>query len=87
MARFSGGQRRRIALARAALGDARYVVVDEPTAHLDPAAARELLARLAEQARTHGQGLLAIVHGGTGDLAAFDEVLELRGGRLSATGG
>ena len=81
-AQLSGGQRQRIALARAVLADARYVIVDEPTAHLDPVSAQELLARLAQDARRRGRGLLAIVHG-NGDRSAFDEVLELRAGRLA----
>ena len=35
-ARLSGGERRRIALARTFLADAPVLVLDEPTAHLDP---------------------------------------------------
>ena len=84
-AQLSGGQRQRIVIARAVLSDARFLILDEPTAHLDPAAAHELLARLADRARALGQGLLAIVHG-THDLAAFDAVLELRAGALAPLG-
>jgi thiol reductant ABC exporter CydC subunit len=78
----SGGQRRRLAVARAFLCDAAFLVVDEPGEHLDPASASALLQRLAAHARARGQGLLAVVHGD--DLRAFDRVVELRGGRLAA---
>jgi thiol reductant ABC exporter CydC subunit len=80
---LSGGQRRRLAVARALLCDARFLIVDEPSAHLDGAAAEALLARLAAHARSRGQGLLAIVHG-PGDLEAFDRVVELRAGQLGS---
>ncbi len=49
---LSAGQRSRVALARAMLSTAPVLLVDEPTAHLDPAAARlvhEVLLGLAER--------------------------------------
>ena len=58
--RLSAGQRQRIALARAILRDARLLVFDEPTAHLDETGA----ARIAEllPALAAGRTVLLIVH-------------------------
>jgi ATP-binding cassette subfamily C protein CydD len=45
-ARLSAGEARRVALARAYLRDAPLVLMDEPTAHLDPELEQSLMARL-----------------------------------------
>jgi ABC-type multidrug transport system fused ATPase/permease subunit len=57
---LSVGERRRIALARAFLRDASLVVLDEPTADLDPASA-ELVGRAIERLRV-GRTMLLIAH-------------------------
>jgi ATP-binding cassette, subfamily C, bacterial CydC len=71
---LSGGQRQRIALARALLADAPVLVLDEPTAHLDPDTAAELVRDVFGAAG--GRSVLLITHRPEGrDLV--DEVLTL----------
>ncbi len=43
---LSGGQAQRVAIARAFLKDAPLLLLDEPTAHLDPATEADVLASL-----------------------------------------
>ena len=59
-ARFSGGQARRIALARALLPAAPLLVLDEPTTGLDAKTEREFLETL--EVATRGRSVLLITH-------------------------
>jgi len=59
-ARFSGGQARRLALARALLSPAPVLVLDEPTAGLDAATARAFLETL--EASTAGRTVVLVTH-------------------------
>jgi ATP-binding cassette subfamily C protein CydC len=58
----SGGERRRIALARALLKDAPILLLDEPTEGLDAATEREVLYRLSVRLRKTNTSLLIISH-------------------------
>jgi ATP-binding cassette subfamily C protein CydC len=77
----SGGQRRRIALARAFLSGAPLLVLDEPTAHLDRATAEAIMNDLLSASGE--AGLLVITHDEIG-LERFDQVLRLENGRIAA---
>ena len=71
---LSGGQRQRIVLARALLAGAPLLVLDEPTAHLDPQTAHELVRDVL--AAADGRSVLLITHRSEG-LEMVDEVVAL----------
>ncbi|NMB89996.1 MAG: ATP-binding cassette domain-containing protein, partial [Chloroflexi bacterium] len=82
--RISGGEGQRLALARAFLKDAPLLVMDEPTAHLDPENEDLLLAatRRLRQDRT----VVMIAHRLSTVLQA-DLILVLEGGQIVQSGG
>ncbi|MBA9005533.1 thiol reductant ABC exporter subunit CydC [Thermomonospora cellulosilytica] len=82
-ARMSGGQRRRLALARALLADPPVLLLDEPTEGLDPRTADALLADVL--AATENRTTLLVTHRLAG-LAAADEVVVLEAGRVVQRG-
>jgi ATP-binding cassette, subfamily C, bacterial CydD len=76
---LSAGQRQRIALARAFLRDAPLILLDEPTAHLDPMTAGEILAVI--QALMAGRTVVLVTHKDYFPIRP-DSVLQLNHGRL-----
>jgi ATP-binding cassette subfamily C protein CydD len=76
---LSGGQIRRLALARALLKPAALYVFDEPEASLDRALIGHINALSAELARTHA--VLMVAHRPEA-VAGFDRVLHLSGGQI-----
>jgi ATP-binding cassette subfamily B protein len=81
--RLSGGQRRRVALARAILRDASVLLLDEPTSGLDAAAEQAVLDALDRAAE--GRTVLAVSHR-LGLAARADRVVVLDGGRVAEQG-
>ena len=81
--RLSGGERQRLAIARALLKDAPALILDEPTANLDTATERDLLAAMAPL--MVGRTTLIITHRPVG-LAQADEILVLDRGRIVERG-
>jgi thiol reductant ABC exporter CydC subunit len=82
-ARMSGGQRQRLAIARALLADFPVLVLDEPGEHLDVASADAIVGELL--AITHERATLLITHRLAG-LQEVDEVIVLDAGRVLERG-
>jgi ATP-binding cassette subfamily C protein CydCD len=81
--RFSGGERQRLAIARALLQDAPLLVLDEATANLDALTEREVLRSIFDLAKD--RSLLVITHRLVG-LESMDEILVLDQGRVVERG-
>lgn len=82
-ARLSVGQKQRIAIARALIRQPDVLVLDEPTAPLDPGSEADLMRTLRDIARDH---IVLIVAHRAGTLAACDRILFASEGSMVATG-
>ena len=82
---LSGGERQRVVLAMALAQEAAVLLLDEPTAHLDPSHQRSVLLRVGELARTRGVVTVAVLH--DLNLAALaDRVIVIADGSVIADG-
>lgn len=79
--RLSGGQKQRLALAGIIAMGARVIVLDEPTANLDPQGVRDIVAAITDVARRTGATLIVVEH----QIGIWEDVVD-RGIVLSAEG-
>lgn len=83
---LSGGEKRRVAIAGVLAMQPEIMVLDEPTAGLDPEGRRELLECLKRLQQEKGLGIVLVSHS-MEDIAAFaDRVAVLRRGELVLSG-
>ncbi len=85
-ATLSGGQRRRVALARALAPEPRLLVLDEPLTGLDAAARDEILAELRRLVRRLALPTVLVTHDLTEALSLGDRLAVLVGGRVRQQG-
>ncbi len=82
---LSGGERRRVEIARALAADPRYVLLDEPFAGVDPIAVGEI-RHLVADLKTRGLGVLITDHNVRETLAIVDRAYILHDGGVLKSG-
>lgn len=85
-ATVSGGERRRLLLARALSSNASILLIDEPAEHLDPHTADQLLTDLLRTATPDTKRAIAIATHRVSAMATATEVLMLESGHVIARG-
>ena len=83
---LSSGEQTRVALAKAMLNCPRLLLLDEPTASLDPSAAREIRGRIRDFALSGDRGVLLTSHNMFEVQEVCDRVLFLSHGRILLEG-
>jgi ABC-2 type transport system ATP-binding protein len=83
---LSSGEQTRVSLAKAMLNRPHLLLLDEPTASLDPAAARDMRAKIRELVAQSNTGVLWTSHNMYEVEAVCDRVLFLSRGRLLLEG-
>ena len=82
---LSGGERRRVEIARALIGKPQFLLLDEPFSGIDPLTVQEIQVLIATL-RAEGLGLLITDHSVRETLSICDRVCVLADGKVIASG-
>ena len=83
---LSGGQKRRVALAGVLAMEPKVLVLDEPTAGLDPAGRENLMANIREYHRNKGTTIILVSHSMDEIARNVDRILVLRSAHILMSG-
>lgn len=86
LASLSGGERQRVALAAALAQEPQILLLDEPTAHLDPYQSEQVRSTLMRIAREQGLTILCVTHDLNWVTLEFDRVYGMRDGAILFSG-
>lgn len=79
---LSGGQRQRVGIARALAQDPRLLLVDEPTASLDPKTSRQIMRLIQSICREKGLPAIINIHDVPLAMQFVDRIIGLQGGEI-----
>ncbi len=79
---LSGGQRQRVGIARALVQDPEMLLVDEPTASLDPKTSRQVMRLLCELCEERGLATIINIHDVMLAQMFVERIVGLRAGRI-----
>ena len=83
---LSGGQKRRVAIAGVMAMEPEVLILDEPTAGLDPAGRAEILEHIEDYRRSHNATIMMVSHSMDYVARLTDRLLVMNGSRLAMDG-